>query len=171
MKANFEKSNIVYQGDCLEVLKNIPDKSVDCIMTSPPYWALRDYGKEGQIGLEHNFFEYIEKLCSIFDEVKRVLKDSGTCFVNLGDTFSTVSGNQGYGAHPKHKALLNEVPRKLKTHLPDKCLCQIPSRFAIEMCNRGWILRNEIIWHKPNNMPSSAKDRFTVDFEKFYFLQ
>lgn len=131
----------IINGDALEQLKLLPDNSVDCCVTSPPYWALRDYGVSGQLGLEETFQEYINKLCNIFDEVKRVLKKEATLFVNIGDTYSS-----------------------------KKSLCQIPSRFAIEMENRGWILRNEIIWHKPNCMPSSANDRFTVDFEKVFFF-
>jgi DNA modification methylase len=162
-------------GDALSVLRDIPSESVHCCVTSPPYWALRDYGVPGQIGLEPTFTEYITKLCDIFDEVKRVLKKEGTCWVNMGDTYSTVSGRQGkgdlYGKQPKFSKSADEaMPTKIKTALPNKSLCQIPSRFAIEMCNRGWILRNEIIWHKPNCMPQSVKDRFTVDFEKLFFF-
>ncbi len=126
-------------GDSLEVLKNI--SGVDCCVTSPPYYGLRDYGVVGQLGREDGPEEYITKLCNIFDGVWGALKDEGTLFVNIGDIYDK-SG----------------------------CVGQIPSRFAIEMCNRGWILRNEIIWHKPNAIPSSAKNRFTVDFEKIYFF-
>ena len=82
----------IIQGDSLEVLKTLPDESIDCAITSPPYWALRDYGCEGQLGLEPTFQEYIEKLCNIFDEVKRVLKKEGTCWVNIGDTYASGGG-------------------------------------------------------------------------------
>ena len=166
--------NKIIQGDCLEVLKTLPDESIDMVMTSPPYWALRDYGVDGQLGLEPTFQGYINKLCDIFDEVKRVLKKEGTCWVNMGDTYIS----KGEGRHdgytdPKYKN--GRVGRKIEANalpqiIPEKCLAQIPSRFAIEMTNRGWILRNEIIWHKPNCMPSSVKDRFTVDFEKLFFF-
>ena len=142
--------NKIYNGDALDVLKTFPDECVDMVITSPPYWALRDYGAEGQLGLESTFQEYINKLCDIFDEVKRVLKKSGSCWVNLGDAYS--GSGKGVGG------------------IKSKSLLQIPSRFAIEMCNRGWILRNEIIWHKPNAMPQSVRDRFTVDFEKLFFF-
>lgn len=142
--------NKIYNGNALDVLKTFPDESVDMVITSPPYWALRDYGAEGQLGLESTFQEYINKLCDIFDEVKRVLKKSGSCWVNLGDAYS--GSGKGVGG------------------IKSKSLLQIPSRFAIEMCNRGWILRNEIIWHKPNAMPSSVNDRFTVDYEKLFFF-
>jgi DNA modification methylase len=219
--------NKVIQGDCLSVLKTFEDESIDMVMTSPPYWALRDYGTatweggdencnhkknpeplskkalskstigaasstghalEGyknicgkcgakridkQIGLEPTFQEYINKLCDIFDEIKRVLKKEGSCWVNLGDTYASapVSGKQGgfQGEVTRDNPVISNV-KKPKTNLPEKSLLQIPSRFAIEMTNRGWILRNEIIWHKPNCMPSSVEDRFTVDFEKLFFF-
>lgn len=159
----------IIQGDSLGVLKTLPDESVDCVITSPPYWALRDYGCEGQLGLEPTFQEYIDKLCNIFDEVKRVLKKEGTCWVNIGDTYMnnssySVAGRQGFNNDKS-----GMIYKKDKDVL-EKSLCQIPSRFAIEMTNRGWILRNEIIWHKPNCMPSSVEDRFTVDFEKVFFF-
>jgi len=167
---------MIIQGNCLDELKNIPDCSIDCVVTSPPYWALRDYGVDGQIGLEPTFQEYINNLCNIFDEVKRVLKKEGTCWVNMGDTyFGSGSGKEfeGYKYQQFCGAACSgadNTPRTVKGKMSDKCLCQIPSRFAIEMTNRGWILRNEIIWHKPNCMPSSVKDRFTVDFEKVFFF-
>jgi len=135
-----DDKGILYNGDVLEILKKLPDESVDCVVTSPPYWALRDYKIRGQLGLESSFDEYLEKLWKIFDEVYRVLKPTGTCWVNLGDT------------------------------MKQKSLCLIPERFAIGMIERGWILRNEIIWHKPNAMPESVKDRFTIDFEKIFFF-
>jgi len=161
----------------LEELKKLPDESVNMCITSPPYWALRDYGVEGQLGLEPTFQEYIGKLCDIFDEVKRVLKNEGTCWVNLGDTY----GGSGAGtwqnkpADAKSKEVYtmpygsSSVSKMRGTPL-QKCLLQIPSRFAIEMTNRGWILRNRLIWHKPNCMPSSVKDRFTVDYEDLFFF-
>lgn len=171
--------NKVLKGDALTVLKTLPSESINCTMTSPPYWGLRDYGVEGQLGLEKTFEEYIDKLCNIFDEVKRVTRNDGTCWVNLGDTYnnSTNGGKlasdksglcSGKGRNPK---LDNSVfVIRDKQCLPTKSLCLIPQRFAIEMLNRGWICRNVIIWHKPNCMPSSAKDRFTVDFEYLYFF-
>ena len=82
--------NQLVLGDCLSELKNLPDQSVNCVVTSPPYWNLRDYGIEGQLGLEPTFAEYIDKLCNIFDEVKRVLRDDGSCWVNISDTYAVV---------------------------------------------------------------------------------
>ena len=164
------KINEIIEGDTLDQLKKFPDESIDCVITSPPYWALRDYGVDGQLGLEPTFQEYIIHLCDIFDEVKRVLKKEGTCWVNLGDTYNR--NKKGKTDNKISDYLKNTTTNlhKKRGNLPDKSLCQIPSRFAIEMSNRGWILRNEIIWHKPNCMPSSVKDRFTVDFEKVFFF-
>ena len=160
--------NRIKLGDSLGVLKTLKNESIDCVVTSPPYWALRNYGVVGQLGLEPTFQEYIIKLCDIFDEVKRVLKKEGTCFVNLGDTYGG-SGDKGDWEDPKDKNR-NGQRKSVNKSATQKSLCQIPSRFAIEMCNRGWILRNKIIWHKPNVMPSSVKDRFTVDYEEIFFF-
>lgn len=131
----------------------------------------------GQLGLEPSPFDYIEHLCMVFDEVKRVLKPTGACWVNIGDTYSTVSGNSYCKDALSSDRLKesvkagNELKKSLSDHgFRNKCLCQIPSRFAIAMTDRGWILRNECIWHKPNTMPVSTRDRFTIDFEKFFFF-
>jgi site-specific DNA-methyltransferase (adenine-specific) len=169
------ETNKIYLGDSLTVLKSWPDEFVDCVITSPPYWALRDYGVAGQLGLEPTFQEYITKLCDIFNEIKRVLKKDGTCWVNIGDTYGTGSGagernglqrtNRGTQNFEEWKKNGKKSVSKFK-----KCLLQIPSRFAIEMSNRGWILRNRLIWHKPNCMPSSVTDRFTVDYEDVFFF-
>lgn len=161
--------NKIIKGDCLKVLKKMPDESVDMVITSPPYWNLRDYNVKGQLGLEPTIEKFIDNLCNVFDEIKRVLKSDGTCWVNIGDTYS---GNKNGKTDAKIYNYLKENSRKIKKKavMAEKCLCQIPSRFAIEMTTRGWILRNEIIWHKPNAMPSSVKDRFTVDFEKLFFF-
>lgn len=196
--------NKIYQGSALSVLKTFPDNFIDCVVTSPPYWALRDYGVKGQLGLESTFQEYINKLCDIFDEVKRVLKGPGTCWVNMGDTYMNDSsynatGRQGFG-NDKIGMIYKD-----SDIIQKKSLCMIPQRFAIQMtepryrcisCNwsgninqveiatdyycplcgdktnmePGWILRNVIVWQKPNCMPSSASDRFTVDFEYLYFF-
>lgn len=142
------------------------------MVTSPPYWSLRDYGVSGQLGLEQEFKEYLAKLLGVFDEVKRVLKDKGTCWVVLGDTYLNDSlirnrSSDQFGPHT-HTALRRSAAASM--WLRKKSLAQVPSRFAIAMTERGWILRNEIIWHKPNCMPTSASDRFTVDFEKVFFF-
>lgn len=161
--------NEIICGNSLSVLRGLADESVDCVITSPPYWGLRDYGVDGQLGLEPHFNEYISKLIAIFDEVKRVLKSEGTCWVNLGDTYS---GNKEGKTDAKVSGYLKETTTRLhkKAVIREKCLCQIPSRFAIAMTDRGWILRNRIIWNKPNAMPDSVNDRFTVDFEDIFFF-
>ena len=166
----------IYCGDSLNLLKETPDKSIDCVVTSPPYWALRNYGNKKQIGLEPNFNNYIKKLCDIFDEVKRVLKDEGTCWVNLGDTYYTKSGssflNDNIVSNKKIKLAGINKANAIRGEglIESKNLTLTPFRFAIEMQRRGWIIRNVIIWHKPNCMPTSVKDRFTVDFEYLFFF-
>jgi DNA modification methylase len=174
--------NKIYQGNALDILKTFPDECVDMLITSPPYWALRTYLgednalKKEEIGVENHFNKYITKLCDVFDEVKRVLKKEGTCWVNIGDTF--YGGFRGPQKFEREKRKIEWSEKSEKNpHRKDnikgirrKCLLQIPSRFAIEMINRGWILRNEIIWYKPSCMPESVIDRFTIDFEKLYFF-
>jgi len=127
--------NKIICGDSLSVLKTFPDDFVDCVITSPPYWNLRDYNVEGQLGLEPTFQEYIQKLCDIFDEVKRVLKKEGTVFVNLGDTYS---GNKEGKTDNKVSEYLKKNSQGIhkRATIQEKCLCQIPSRFAIAMCER-----------------------------------
>jgi len=163
-KEKFPKENIYYENDVgllfnndvLKQLKEIPDESIDCVITSPPYYNLRDYGIKGQIGIEENFKLYLNKLLEIFKEVKRILKNEGTCWVNLGDSY--VNKKCEYIECDKKKII------------PKKSLYMIPERFAIKMIEMGWILRNQIIWEKPNAMPNNVKDRFTVDFEKIFFF-
>ena len=176
--------NKIYSGHALEVLKTFDDESINMCITSPPYWGLRDYktnpvkwsdGWEGELGTEPDFNQYINHLCDIFDEVKRVLKDDGTCWVNLGDTYGGCSLNSSYGIKTKGEtSFLKSVEHLQKTaHTRgkySKSLLLLPFRFAIEMMNRGWTVRNVIIWQKPNATPSSAKDRFTVDFEYLFFF-
>lgn len=209
-------------------MAGMPDESVDCIVTSPPYWALRDYGTEpqiwptaesegcghewvthteprrggssinanvgankrttannrdgptlsdycakcnawkGQLGLEPRFQEYIDHMIMIFDQAYRILKPTGALWVNIGDTYNGYKvGNSDAKASEK---LDTHHVKNSQKEVKQKSLLQIPSRFAIAMTERGWILRNEIIWHKPNAMPQSMKDRFTVDFEKMFFF-
>lgn len=163
------ETNVIFNEDCLIGLHKLPDNSVDCCISSPPYWGLRDYGVDGQIGNENEFTGFINKLVEIYQEVYRVLKPEGTCYVNLGDTFNgTKVGNTETN---KNKNVVTDTFKKEQCKsIGNKSLLMIPERFAIEMINNGWILRNQIIWHKPNQMPSSATDRFTVDFEKIFFF-
>jgi len=232
--------NQIILGHALNVLPKLPAESVNCVICSPPYWGLRDYGIEpviwdgdknckhewgnkiviksygnvgthpnvgsqkidamkgsenkgqfcqicgawrGSLGLEPTFELYIKHLCDIFDEVKRVLRKDGTCFVNMGDTY--YGGGGGHQYSPSNKGFLSKAFRnnpeyekaggftysyRRNKETSNKSLCLIPQRFVIEMVNRGWIAHNELIWHKPNCMPSSAKKRFTVDFEPVFFF-
>jgi len=155
-------------GDALQHLKELPNECVNMVMTSPPYWALRDYKIKEQLGAEETYNQYINKLCNIFDEVKRVLRKDGTVWINIGDTYGG-TGDRGDLKDPKNKEGRNGQSKALNKSATAKSLCNIPARFSIEMQNRGWILRNVIIWHKPNQMPCPVKDRFTVDFE-YVFL-
>lgn len=162
--------NKIINGNSLEVLKTLPENSIDCCITSPPYWGLRDYGHDEQLGSEKHFKDFVNNLCNVFDEVQRVLKPTGTCFVNLGDTYGTQSGGMAGGfTEPKYGHTETRKVKQPNINM-HKSLCLVPERFAIEMIDRGWTLRNQVIWHKPNQMPSSAKDRFTVDFEKVFFF-
>ena len=225
--------NKIIQDDCIEVMKEMPDNSIDMCLTSPPYWGLRDYGVEqifggdkdckhewknkikgkklrgtdtgyrkeiypeihlpdsnicskcgawkGQLGLEPTPEMYIEHMTMIFHEVKRVLKKEGTLWLNIGDTYSassTHASNSGatyydgisksYGKDSGRD--VRSEHKRFQDGLPQKCLCMIPERLAWSLIQDGWILRNKIIWHKPNPMPSSVKDRFSNTWEYVYMF-
>lgn len=159
--------------DCLQFLKQLPDESVNMVMTSPPYWGLRDYGIEGQIGLEPDFRDYIRKIVAVFNEVKRVLKKDGSLWLNLGDTYSQSSGAGGQYDRWHSKNRIDGL-KKYEGHkadgIPSKCLLGIPWRIALEMIDDGWILRNCVIWNKPNHMPASVRDRLTNAYEFIFFF-
>jgi len=160
--------NQIICGDTLEVLKTFPDESVDCIITSPPYWGLRDYGVEGQMGLEPTLEEYLEKLLKITKELKRVLKKTGVCFWNHSDCYGNSARRNNRISQPKGKK--GGIDFKI-TSVPDKCMALQNYRLILRMIDeQGWILRNIIIWHKPNHMPSSVKDRFTNAYEPVFML-
>ena len=158
-------------GDVMSEIGKLADKSVNCVITSPPYWQLRDYGYPEQWGLEPTFPEYLEHLWSLMDEIWRVLKDDGTVFINLGDTYSTQSG-QTRGTEYGDAGDKNVMAGKelIKGKLPNKCLLLIPHRFAIGCIDRGWIMRNDIIWAKRNGMPESCQDRFSKKHEYIFFM-
>jgi len=164
--------NTIIEGDVLEQLKKIPDESIDCMITSPPYWQLRDYGWKGQWGLEPTVDEYLLRLWAFMDEIKRVLKPKGTVWMNLGDTYGTQSGT-GKGKVYKSKSTKRHVGNGsmlLKGKAPHKSQLLIPHRFAIGCMERGWIIRNDIIWAKTNGMPESVKDRFAKKHEYIFFM-
>lgn len=152
----------ILQGDCMEVLKGIPDESVHCIVSSPPYWRQRDYGMAGQLGLEPTPEEFIDKLVAIFRECRRILRSDGTAWVNLGDKWAS-GGNGGGGSFMKERAAA-------WTHAKDKDLVGIPWMFAFAARADGWYLRQCNIWSKPNGMPESVRDRSTVSHEYVFQL-
>jgi site-specific DNA-methyltransferase (adenine-specific) len=161
--------NTILNCDVLAGLKQLEDERVDTIMTSPPYYALRDYQVEGQIGLEKTIDEYINKLIQIFNECKRVLKKTGSCWIVLGDTYQSTAPNTKNTTPTNTGNKMAKDNYRYDSGLPAKSLLLIPERFAIKMIDNGWILRNKIIWQKRNVIPSSAKDRYTVDYENVYF--
>lgn len=172
----------LYCGDAFEILKEFSFESVQCCVTSPPYWGLRDYGHNGQIGLEKTPEEYITNLVSILEEVRRVLRKDGTLWLNLGDTFfgsgcgtndyrtDSAKGLSGKGKNAEK--YIGHRPQNNRNHsyLKAKDLCMIPARTAIELQKAGWWLRGEVVWHKPNPMPESVIDRPTKSHEMIYLL-
>jgi DNA modification methylase len=171
--------NKIYLGDALEVLKTFPDEFINCCVTSPPYFGLRDYGIDGQLGLEETPEEYVQKLVDISREVKRVLKKDGTFWLNLGDSYNG-SGKAGsrdneyfnrhteFGKNYSNKEKIGN-PIKLK-NLKPKDLIGIPWMVAFALRNDGWYLRSDIIWSKPNPMPESVTDRPTKSHEYVFLL-
>jgi DNA modification methylase len=161
------------QGDCREILKTLPDNSVNCCVTSPPYFGLRDYGAAGQIGLEETPAEFVRVMVEVFKEVKRVLRPDGTLWLNLGDTYST-DGKWGGGKTNAGKNYTSFAGGyrsiKKETGLPGKQLLGIPWKVAFALQDDGWFLRSDIIWHKPNPMPESVLDRPTKSHEYIFLL-
>lgn len=165
--------------DCLVGLKLLPDKSVHCVVTSPPYWGLRDYGVKGQIGLEKTPKAFIRIMVRIFKEVKRVLRDDGTLWLNIGDSYASLaggyssSGSRGKNSVISEKtqaAVVKSKNRKPPIGLKPKDLVGIPWMLAFALRDAGWYLRQDIIWHKPNPMPESANDRCTKSHEYIFLL-
>lgn len=186
--------NKIYNGDCLEVLKNFPDNSIDCVVTSPPYWCCRDYGVEGQIGLEEHPQQYINKIVLVMKELKRIIKETGTIWLNLGDSFYTKSGSgQGSnylkrykemdgGRGELHKAQTQTRGKFKSNWLKNKQKLLIPCRIAIACQDElGLVLRNNITWVKQvvnwktkeslgSSMPSSIKDRLNLNSENIFLF-
>ena len=165
--------NTILCGDVLDMLATVPDGIVQCCVTSPPYWGLRDYGEDGQIGLEPTPEQYVEKMVAVFREVKRVLRDDGVLFLNLGDTYHG-GGGGNYGdsksTRTHHEHLTNVRNRVDLPNLKPKDLVGIPWRVAFALQSDGWWLRSDIIWHKPNPMPESVRDRPTKAHEYIFLL-
>lgn len=160
--------SMILGGDAHQILSRLPDRCVRSIVTSPPYWGLRDYGIEGQIGLEPSLDQFIAQLVAVFREAKRVLRDDGTFWLNIGDSYT--SGNRGWRApDKKNPARAMNVRPDTPDGLKPKDLIGVPWRLAFALQNDGWFLRSDIIWNKPNAMPESVKDRPTRCHE-FIFL-
>lgn len=165
----------LYCGDSLAVLKTLPPESVQCCVTSPPYFGLRDYGVDGQIGLEKTPESYVSTLVDVFSEVRRVLRDDGTLWLNVGDSYAGYHGNKNttYNEAPSNKGGYFENQRKSTVGvggLKQKDLIGIPWRLAFGLQDAGWFLRCDIIWHKPNPMPESCKDRPTRAHEYIFMF-
>lgn len=162
----------ILQGDALERLREFPDESVQCCVTSPPYWGLRDYGVKSQIGLEPTTEEYLAKIVAVFSEVQRVLRRDGTCWVNMGDCYNG-SGLSGGKAKIKGTLSFRGAIGKGKVEASDlkpKDLIGMPWRVAFALQSSGWYLRCDIIWHKPNPMPESVTDRPTKSHEYLFLF-
>jgi site-specific DNA-methyltransferase (adenine-specific) len=166
----FELSDsVIFQGDALQVLQRLPGESVQCVVTSPPYFGLRDYGIAGQIGLEPTLSQYIGRLVAVFSEARRVLKSDGTCWLNIGDGYT--SGDRGWRApDKKNPARAMSVRPDTPEGLKPKDLLGVPWRLAFALQEDGWYLRSDIIWNKPNSMPESVKDRPTRSHEYVFLL-
>ncbi|CAM5360479.1 site-specific DNA-methyltransferase [Streptomyces viridochromogenes] len=180
----------LWLGDALETLRQMPDGSVSCVVTSPPYYALRDYGAEGQYGLEATPGEYVDRMRAVFTEVHRVLVNDGTLWLNLGDSYSSGrgalntnfnerwhgEGNSGRRKQERGRPSRRRdragvaASRRAVTGLPPKNLMMMPERLALHLQDDGWILRNKIIWRKPNAMPSSVKDRLSNCYEHLFLF-
>lgn len=162
----------ILQGNCLDKLKELPDQSINTCITSPPYWGLRDYGEDKQLGMEDTPEEFVNNLVQVFREVKRVLRDDGTVWLNLGDSYCGTNHKKEF-IDPKYKDGRAGQKFSLSYKIPglkSKDLVGIPFRVAFALQQDGWYLRQDIIWHKPNPMPESVKDRCTKAHEYIFLL-
>jgi DNA modification methylase len=167
-------------GHVLDVLPTLPERSVQCVVTSPPYWGLRDYGVDGQLGLEKTPDEFVSNMVAVFREVRRVLRDDGVCWVNMGDCYAHASSGGGGAVDVRTDGRKTTPGDKVRGRmggantladgLKPKDLCGIPWRLAFALQADGWYLRSEIIWHKPNPMPESVTDRPTKAHEQIFLL-
>lgn len=163
------RESSIFHGDALTVLRRLPEKHAQCIITSPPYWGLRDYNIEGQIGLESSLPQFINNLATVFRECRRVLKDDGVLWLNIGDGFT--SGNRGWRApDKKNRARAMSIRPDTPEGLKPKDLLGIPWRLAFALQDDGWYLRADVIWNKPNAMPESVRDRPTRSHEYIFMF-
>lgn len=173
------QSHQILIGDCIDMMRTLPDESVQTCITSPPYYGLRDYGVDGQIGLEESPADFLERLVEVFREVRRVLRKDGTAWVNMGDSYASVAG--GYapdGSKGKHDivssatrgSIIHGRRRRPPLGLKHKDLMGMPWRLAFALQEDGWYLRQDIIWNKKNPMPESVRDRCTKSHEYIFLL-
>lgn len=179
---NGKNTHRIIQGDCIEGMRTLADQSVQCCVTSPPYWGLRDYGHDGQIGLEATMDAYVARMVEVFREVRRVLRDDGTLWLNLGDSYASTPVGSFNGGGFKDTSALNgtrdlsgvqtsgKMNKLAASGLKPKDLCGIPWRVAFALQSDGWWLRQDIIWHKTNPMPESVTDRCTKGHEYLFLL-
>lgn len=169
-----DESVSLHHGDALDVAKALPAGGADCIVTSPPYFGLRDYGEPGQYGLEDSPAQYVENMRALFAELRRVLADDGTLWLNLGDSYYSGRGNPGPNADDRkniaRRGWVRPVDRPGREWAKPKDLLGIPWRVAFALQDDGWTLRNDIIWHKPNAMPESVVDRLAGRHEHVFML-
>lgn len=166
MKFFSDNHTTLHIGDACDVMATMPGGSADCIVTSPPYWAKRDYGIAGQYGLEPSPARYVANLRAVFAEARRVLADDGTCWLNLGDSYSAGSAT----SHGLHTYVGAGLAGRRAAGLGTKNLLGLPWQVAFALQDDGWILRNAIIWHKPNAMPESVRDRLNCRYELIFLL-
>ena len=178
---NAPELNRIYQGDCLATMRTWPDRLADCVVTSPPYFGLRDYGVAGQMGLESTPVEFVAKMVEVFQEVRRILKDDGTLWLNIGDSYAGSWGAQGHFRDSTTRTMsrqqITNHPKVARNTgsvkgmgIKPKELMMIPARLAMALQADGWYLRSDIIWHKPNPMPESITDRPTKSHEYLFLL-
>ncbi|MBA7614651.1 Modification methylase DpnIIB [subsurface metagenome] len=164
-----QNGSAIYNGDASKILPTLPEETFRCCVTSPPYWGLRDYGVPGQIGAEEELEEYLHRLVYVFREVKRVLTEDGTFWLNIGDSYT--SGNRTWRDNDrKNPARAMSYRPPTPEGLKPKDLIGVPWRLAFALQKDGWYLRSDIIWHKPNSQPESVKDRPTTSHEYIFLL-
>jgi len=163
----------ILQGNCIDKIKELDDNSIDCVVSSPPYFGLRDYGTDEQFGLEKTYQDYLDNTVKVFETFKPKLKDTATIWWNVGDSYNSTNGfcrNKGKYKRPGRDGGSNDKKLIKDNIVKEKDLLMIPNRVAIALQEAGWYIRSEIIWHKPNPMPESVKDRPTSCHEKIWLI-
>ena len=173
MNPYYEDDNVtLHHGQAFDIVREMPDESVDCIVTSPPYFGLRDYGVDGQYGAEETPQEFVDNLVALYREARRVLANDGTFWLNLGDSYASTGGMNGTGPNAKVGSTKRQASGRTRPNAdrPNKSLLGIPWRVALALQDDGWILRNDIIWSKPNAMPESVTDRLSTRHEHLFLF-